>query len=101
MWPGTLIYMADMIPHASVAIYALLAAGGDLGGSVAPQLVGSITDFVSQNGLFASFAGSLTFEQIGFKVGMLIASLFPLLGTVVTLFMRRAEKKEKSKVRPF
>lgn len=95
LWPGTLIYMADMIPHASVAIYALLAAGGDLGGSVAPQLVGSITDFVSQNGLFASFAGSLTSEQIGFKVGMLIAAVFPLLGTVVALFMRRAEKKEK------
>lgn len=92
LWPGTLIYMADMIPHASVAIYALLAAGGDLGGSVAPQLVGSITDFVSQNGLFASFAGSLTSEQIGFKVGMLIAAVFPLLGTVVALFMRRAEK---------
>lgn len=94
LWPGTLIYMADMIPHASVAIYALLAAGGDLGGSVAPQLVGSITDFVSQNGLFASFAGSLTSEQIGFKVGMLIAAVFPLLGTVVALFMRRAEKKK-------
>ena len=92
LWPGTLIYMADMIPHASVAIYALLAAGGDLGGSVAPQLVGSITDFVSQNGLFAAFAGSLTSEQIGFKVGMLIAAVFPLLGTVVALFMRRAEK---------
>ena len=96
LWPGTLIYMADMIPHASVAIYALLAAGGDLGGSVAPQLVGSITDLVSQNGLFASFAGSLTFEQIGFKVGMLIAAVFPLLGTVVALFMRRAEKKKNT-----
>ena len=94
LWPGTLIYMADMIPHASVAIYALLAAGGDLGGSVAPQLVGSITDLVSQNGLFAAFAGSLTSEQIGFKVGMLIAAVFPLLGTVVALFMRRAEKKK-------
>lgn len=59
-----------------------------------PQLVGTITDFVSQNGLFSSFAGSLTSEQIGFKVGMLVAAVFPLLGTLVAAFMRKAEKKK-------
>ena len=30
LWPGTLIYTAEVIPHTSVAVYALLAAGGDL-----------------------------------------------------------------------
>ena len=59
LWPGTLIYTAQSIPKASVAVYALLAAGGDLGGSIAPQLVGGITDAVSQSAFFASLSESL------------------------------------------
>jgi len=95
LWPGTLIYTAQAVPNASVAVYALLAAGGDLGGSIAPQLLGSITDTVSQSGWAASLAENLSPEQIGFKAGMLIAALFPLIGTVVVLVLKRAVKKEK------
>lgn len=36
LWPGTLILMEEKIPSAGVAAYALMAAGGDLGASVAP-----------------------------------------------------------------
>ena len=42
LWPGTLICSAELIPEANVAVYALLAAGGDLGGSLAPQMIGSV-----------------------------------------------------------
>lgn len=93
LWPGTLIYTAEVLPAASVAVYALLAAGGDLGGSVAPQLVGSITDAVAGSPLFASISATLSPEQIGFKVGMLAASLFPLLGMAVILIMRKTVKR--------
>ena len=44
LWPGTLIYVEEKIPNVGVAIYALMAAGGDLGASVAPQLLGIISD---------------------------------------------------------
>lgn len=93
LWPGTLIYTAEVLPAASVAVYALLAAGGDLGGSVAPQLVGSITDAVAGSPLFASISATLSPEQIGFKVGMLAASLFPLLGMAVILIMKKTVKR--------
>lgn len=96
LWPGTLIYTAEMIPGAGVAVYALLAAGGDLGGSVAPQLVGSITDAVAQSPLAASLSTILSPDQIGFKVGMLVASLFPLVGTAVVIMMKRTAKKDHS-----
>ena len=95
LWPGTLIYTAQAVPNASVAVYALLAAGGDLGGSIAPQLLGSITDAVSQSEWAASLTENLSSEQIGFKAGMLIAALFPLIGTAVVLVLKRAVKKEK------
>lgn len=89
LWPGTLIYTAEVIPHAGVAVYALLAAGGDMGSSISPQLVGGITDAVAKYGASVPFAGDLTPEQLGFKLGMLVAALFPLLGIAVVLIMRR------------
>ena len=96
LWPGTLIYTAEVLPHTGVAVYALLAAGGDLGGSVAPQLVGTITDSVAQNPFFTSLSTTLSPEQIGFKTGMLAAALFPLIGVAVVLIMRRTVKRRST-----
>lgn len=97
LWPGTLIYSADMMPGAGVVIYALLAAGGDLGGSVAPQLIGSITDIVSESSLVTKLGLTITSEQLGFKCGMFAAALFPIAGILVAYFMRRFEKKAAKK----
>lgn len=92
LWPGTLIYTADLIPGTNVAVYALLAAGGDLGGSVAPQLIGSVTDLVSG----VSWAQNLliTPEQAGLKAGLLSASLFPLVGIAIVLCLRRIRRQK-------
>lgn len=95
LWPGTLIYTAEIIPENSVALYALLAAGGDLGGSVAPQLVGSITDAVAKKGMFSDWFAAYSPEQIGFKVGMLTAAIFPLAGVFIVLIIRNAVKKHR------
>lgn len=94
LWPGTLIYTAEILPQTGVAVYALLAAGGDLGGSVAPQLVGSITDAVASSPLFASMSLPVSPEQLGFRIGLLAASLFPLMGIVLVCIMKRAEKRQ-------
>ena len=94
LWPGTLIYTAEILPNTNVAVYALLAAGGDLGGSVAPQMVGSITDFVSESGALSCLNTTLSAEQLGFKSGMLLAAIFPLLGIITVIIMKKyAEKK--------
>lgn len=95
LWPGTLIYTTQAIPQASVAVYALLAAGGDLGSSIAPQLMGSITDAVAAGQFPSIFAGALSHEQAGFKTGMLIAALFPLVGTIVVAVLRKTLAKSK------
>lgn len=92
LWPGTLIYTAEVLPQTGVAVYALLAAGGDLGGSVAPQLVGSITDAVASSPFFTSLSLPMSPEQLGFRIGLLAASLFPLMGIVLVCIMKRMEK---------
>ncbi len=91
LWPGTLIYMEENLPGVGVAAYALMAAGGDLGASVAPQLLGIVVDRVSTAGWANSFSRILgiTSEQLGMKTGMLTAAVFPLLGVLVVVLMRR------------
>ncbi len=95
LWPGTLILMEEKFPAPGVAAYALMAAGGDLGGSIAPQMLGAVVDTVSQSSWAASFAptASVTTEQLGMKAGMLTAAIFPLLGTVVLAMIIKKYRK--------
>ncbi len=97
LWPGTLILMEEKFPHIGVAAYALMAAGGDCGSSVAPQLLGAVTDAVSESS-WAKVLGttlSLSGEQLGMKVGMLVAALFPLMGVFLVIYMKRYFKNKK------
>jgi MFS family permease len=97
LWPGTLIMMEENIPNPGVAAYAMMAAGGDLGAGVAPQLMGIVVDSVSAS-KFAAELGmkfNLTAEQIGLKAGMLVTSLFPIIGIVVVLVIMRYFKAQK------
>lgn len=97
LWPGALIMMEEKIPDAGVAAFALMAAGGDLGASVSPQLLGAVIDKVSVTD-FASNLGSalgISPEQVGLKAGMLITSVFPLLGVAVILMIIRYFRKNR------
>lgn len=98
LWPGTLIMMEDNIPSPGVAAYALMAASGDLGASLAPQLMGVVIDKVSASGMAADLSVRLALspEQIGLKAGMLVTSLFPLIGIVIVLVAIRRFKREKA-----
>lgn len=95
LWPGTLIYMEEKIPHAGVAAYALMAAGGDFGASLAPQGIGIIVDTVAASDWVKPISESLAIspEQVGLKLGMLISAMFPLLGVGVLLYMKRFFQK--------
>lgn len=97
LWPGTLIMMEENLPGVGVAAYALMAAGGDLGASVAPQLLGIVVDNVSVSDFAKNLSVSLnmTAEQIGLKAGMLVTAVFPILGTLVLIMSIRHFKKQK------
>ena len=89
LWPGTLILMEEKIPNPGVAAYALMAAGGDFGASIAPQLMGYVVDAVTASELAdkLSVTMNVTPEQIGMKAGMLVTSMFPIIGVVVLVIM--------------
>ena len=97
LWPGTLIMMEEKIPGVGVAAYALMASGGDLGASVAPQLMGIVIDrvTVSNYAVRRALETGLTPEQIGMQTGMLVTSLFPIAGMILLLFIVRYFKKKR------
>lgn len=63
MWPGTLSISAQKCPKGGTVMFALLALAGDLGGSIGPSLVGSVSSMADGN----------------LKIGLLVATVFPLL----------------------
>ncbi len=95
LWPGTLIVAADRLPTGGVFMYAMLAAGGDMGASVVPQLVGILTDTVSKNPALIETANGLglTGEQLGMKVGMLAGAVFCLVAVPLFLTIYKTKKR--------
>ena len=95
LWPGTLILMEEQIPNPGVAAYALMAAGGDLGASIAPQLMGIVVDRVAAGHIGHELSQLLgtSPEQIGLKAGMLTCAVFPLIGCILLIFIIRYFKR--------
>ena len=75
----------------------MMAAGGDLGASVGPQLVGIVTDAVSVSSVGIDLASrlNLTPEQLGMKCGMLIGMLFCFTAIFVYLYVMKKWKLRK------
>lgn len=77
MWPGTFSRAAAVLRRGGTSMFALLALAGDLGCSVGPTLVGMVSD---------AAGGSL-------KVGILAATVFPLVLGMSLLFQRRYRRR--------
>ena len=75
LWPGSLVAVAERIPAGGVVMYAMMAAGGDIGASVGPQLVGIIAD------------------AAGIRYGILAGLVFPLGGIAVNYLLYRQSRK--------
>ena len=75
----------------------MMAAGGDLGASVGPQLVGVITDSIIASPFATELASALSIsvEALGMKAGLLVGMLFPLIGIIIFGIILRSYKKEK------
>lgn len=95
LWPGNLVVAADRFPHGGVFLYAMMAAGGDLGASVGPQLVGVVTDAVAASSFGIELAArfALLPEQLGMKCGLLVGAAFPLAAVFVCGALLKRKKK--------
>jgi len=96
LWPGNLVVATTRFPQGGVALFALMAAGGDLGASIVPQFIGMITDYSINNPALIKISSQLSLlpEQFGMKLGLLIAALFPLSGILLCKFLFEDKKKK-------
>lgn len=83
MWPGVLSLSSAKFPLGGSPMFAVLALAGDLGCSIGPWLTGVVSDFVTESpsSALSWIAGNT--EQVALKSGVLVASVFPLVMTIV------------------
>ena len=99
LWPGSLIIASERFPHSGVFIFAMMAAGGDLGASIGPQLVGIVTDASINSNFMADLSQKLnqTAEQLSMKIGMSVGALFPLVAIPLFVYIYKRFSKSESK----
>ncbi len=99
LWPGSLILMEEKVVSPGVAAYALMAAGGDFGASVAPQLIGVVVDKVTASEAAIVLCDSLAMniEQFSMKMGMLVASIFPVIGVILLVITTKLFSEKRNK----
>ncbi len=93
-WPGTLVVAAEKFPLAGSWMFAILAAGGDIGCSFGPWFSGKLMDVCGKVPAvqeLAVFAG-VPIEQMSLRLGMLAGVLFPILGLIA---LSRLQKKRR------
>ncbi len=95
LWPGTLVVAADSFPQSGVFIYAMMAAGGDLGAALVPEMVGMVTDSLINMPFIRHMAQNLNMvaEQLALRFGMLSGAIFPALGVIAFICIHNKQKK--------
>ncbi len=76
MWPGSISISSQKCPRGGTAMFAFLALAGDLGATVSPAMVGSISEMAGGN----------------LKSGLLIATVFPILLVVGLIILNKIGK---------
>ncbi len=76
MWPGSISISSQKCPRGGTAMFAFLALAGDLGATVSPTMVGSLSEMAGGN----------------LKMGLLVATLFPIILIVGLIILGRVKK---------
>ncbi len=94
LWPGSILVSSDKFKSGGVFIFAMMAAGGDMGAALGPQLLGAVTDKAMTMPTVVQYATqlSMTAEQLSMKIGIVVCAVFPLLAIP---FMWATTRKQK------
>ncbi len=87
LWPGSLSLATERFPLAGSWMFALMAAAGDIGGSIGPWFMGFVADNMPNLSTFMSQ------EQFGLRAAMLISAIFPL-GALICVWLTGRHQKQ-------
>ncbi|MCQ2431402.1 MAG: MFS transporter [Clostridia bacterium] len=77
MWPGSISISSQKCPRGGTAMFAFLALAGDLGATISPTMVGSISEMAGGN----------------LKSGLLAAVVFPVIMVITLVLLMRAGRR--------
>ena len=77
MWPGSISISSSILKRGGTALFAFLALAGDLGGSIGPFVVGSVSQKLGDN----------------LQAGVLSGIVFPIILVVSVLLLRNKYKE--------
>lgn len=80
MWPGSISISSKYCPRGGTAMFAFLALAGDLGAAVSPAMVGNLSEKMGGN----------------LKMGLLVATLFPVILVAGLIVLRNIKKHSLS-----
>lgn len=91
MWPGTLSLTVRAYPKGGTTMFGMLAIFGDLGGAIGPWLAGWVSDLAPKSSKLVALgaASGLGMEQLGLKLGLLTAMVFPLALLIGIFILKR------------
>ena len=91
MWPGTLSLSAEKFPNGGTAMFGVLAVFGDIGASFGPWMAGFVSDLAQKSNSLLALGQTVNLdsEQLGLKVGLFTAMIFPLLMLIGISFMKK------------
>ena len=73
MWPGSISISSSILPSGGTAMFALLALAGDMGASMGPALVGTVSQIAGDN----------------LQAGILAGAGFPAVLALCVLLVRK------------
>jgi len=74
MWPGSISISSQNCPRGGTTMFAFLALAGDLGATVSPTMVGTLSEMAGGN----------------LKTGLLAATIFPVILVVGLLILKKS-----------
>ncbi len=91
MWPGTFSLSAAVYPRGGTVMFGILAVFGDVGAALGPWLAGLTSDIAqgSQRLVLWGASNGLNPEQMGLKMGLLVAVIFPVTFVLGILIVRQ------------
>ncbi len=79
MWPGSISISSQNCPKGGTAMFAFLALAGDLGATVSPAMVGSVSNMAGGN----------------LKTGLFAATIFPVILVVSLIILNRGKTDKR------
>lgn len=91
LWPGSVVLAGKRFPLAGAWLYAMLAAGGDLGAAAGPYCLGVLSDHAASLPLLSEIfqKTALTAEEFGLRCALGTGALFPLGTLLLVLWYRK------------